>query len=147
MMVISQLSNIFGIAWPIDASSSNMIAQFFQVLGRLGEARFPPFILGILVIIGAFAAARVNSKLPAPLIGVLVAFAAGQLFGLTDKEAGKLPLTLPDFAGFSWTSHDVFNVLPSAFALAFVTSVNLLITSPVLAHLRGRHQHLQFAAA
>src|SRR5260370_8385409 len=113
MMVISQLRTIFGIASPIDASSSNMIAQFFQVLGRLGEARFTPFILGILVIIGAFAAARVNSKLPAPLIGVLVAFAAGQLFGLTDKEVGKLPLTLPDFSGFSWPPHTPFTSFPS----------------------------------
>jgi sulfate permease, SulP family len=54
-----------------------------------------------------------------------------------------LPLSMPDFAGFSWTRSDVFTVLPSAAGLAFVSSVNILITSRVIEHLRGRHRHLK----
>ena len=42
---------------------------------------------------------------------------------------------------------DVYTVLPSGFALAFVTSVNLLITSRVVEHFRGRHNHMKKADA
>src|SRR3954453_18885947 len=73
MMVISQLRVIFGIASPMDVSSSNMIAQLMTVLEHLGESRWAPFALGIAVIAGAFATARWSSKAPAPLIGVGVA--------------------------------------------------------------------------
>ncbi len=57
-MVISQLRIIFGIATPMDASSSNMIGQLFTVLEHLGESQWAPLVLGVLVIVGAFASAR-----------------------------------------------------------------------------------------
>jgi SulP family sulfate permease len=143
MMVISQLRIIFGISSPMDASSANMIGQFFTVLEHLGESRLAPLVIGGLVIAGAFAAARFSSKAPAPLLGVGVAVIASQLFGFHEKEVGSLPLAIPDFAGFAWTPSDVYKVVPSALALAFVTSVNLLITSRVVEHFRGRHKHLK----
>jgi len=55
--------------------------------------------------------------------------------------------TLPPFVGFSWSPRDVFTVLPSAFALAFVSSVNILITSRVVEHFRGRHKRAKTADA
>jgi len=143
MMVISQLRIMFGIASPMDASSANMIGQLFNVLEHLGESRMAPLVLGMLVLAGAFASARFSSKAPAPLIGVGVAVIASQFFGFHEKEVGSLPLTIPDFAGFAWTPSDVYKVVPSALALAFVTSVNLLITSRVVEHFRGRHKHLK----
>jgi SulP family sulfate permease len=142
MMVISQLRIIFGIASPIDASS-NMIGQLMTVLEHLGDSQWSPFVLGSLVVLGAFATARWSPKAPAPLIGVGVAVLASQLLGLHEKEVGSLPLAIPDFAGFAWTPSDVYTVVPSALALAFVTAVNLLITSRVVEHFRGRRKHLK----
>ena len=106
-----------------------------------------PIVIGCLVLAGAFAVARWAPRLPAPLIGVVVAVLFSRLFSFHEKEVGSLPMTLPDFAGFSWTRSDVFTVLPSALGLAFVTSVNLLITSRVVEHFRGRHKHLKAADA
>ncbi len=143
MMVISQLRTIFGLSVPTDVSSSNMIGQLFTVLEHLGESQWAPVVLGFLVIIGAFGVARWSSKAPAPLIGVGVAIISSHLFGMHEKEVGSLPLSIPDFAGFAWTPSDVYKVVPSALALAFVTSVNLLITSRVVEHFRGRHKHLK----
>ncbi|MEO8130476.1 MAG: SulP family inorganic anion transporter, partial [Bryobacteraceae bacterium] len=143
MMIISQLRIIFGIATPLDASSSNMLAQLFTTFEHLGDTQWAPLLLGGLVIAGALATTRWSSKMPAPLIGVGVAVIASQLLGLREKEVGSLPLTIPDFAGFAWTPSDVYKVVPSALALAFVTSVNLLITSRVVEHFRGRHKHLK----
>jgi SulP family sulfate permease len=54
---------------------------------------------------------------------------------------------LPAFVGFSWGPDDVFTVLPAGFALAFVSSVNILITSRVVEHFRGRHKRMKAADA
>jgi SulP family sulfate permease len=143
MMVISQLKTIFGIASPIDMASSNTIFQLIQVVERVGESRWAPAIIAFVVIGAAFAVARYAPKFPAPLIGVLLAVLVAKLLGLHEKEVGTLQLTLPDFAGFSWTRSDVFTVLPSALALAFVSSVNILITSRVVEHFRGRHRPMR----
>jgi SulP family sulfate permease len=73
------------------------------------------------------------------LVGVVTAIVVARLFGFHEREIGATPGTLPPFAGFSWSPRDVLSVLPSAFGLAFVSSVNILITSRVVEHFRGRH--------
>jgi len=86
-------------------------------------------------------------RAPAPLIGVLASVAVAFLFGLHQREVGKLPLEVPPFVGFAWTPADVLKVIPAAFGLAFVASVNILLTSRVVEHFRGRHTHLKISDA
>ena len=69
------------------------------------------------------------------------------VFGLHQREVGKLPLQIPPFVGFAWTPADVLKVIPDALGLAFVSSVNILLTSRVVEHFRGRHKHLKIADA
>ena len=54
---------------------------------------------------------------------------------------------MPPFAGFTWAPADVTEVLPAALGLAFVASVNILITSRVVEHFQGRHRPLRAADA
>jgi sulfate permease, SulP family len=56
-------------------------------------------------------------------------------------------LEIPPFVGFSWTPTDVLKVIPDGLGLAFVASVNILLTSRVVEHFRGRHTHLKIADA
>jgi SulP family sulfate permease len=86
---------------------------------------------------------RWSPRLPAPLIGVLLAAGVAQLLRLHESEVGTLPLSLPPFAGFAWTPQDVLNVLPAGLMLAFVSSANLLLTSRAVEHFRGRHKHMK----
>jgi SulP family sulfate permease len=109
--------------------------------------RTVPLVLALTVVIVATLVARVSHRLPAPLLGVALAILLGRLFGMHEKEVGNLPATLPPFIGFSWTPADVFTVLPSAFGLAFVSSVNILITSRVVDHFRGRHKPMKASDA
>jgi SulP family sulfate permease len=95
------------------------------------------------VILTAAISARSAPLLPAPLIGILVAGAAARIFSFRVVEVGSLHLALPPLAGFSWSPQDALKVLPSGLALAFVTSINLLLTSRVVEHFRGRHQNLK----
>ncbi|MEO8027437.1 MAG: SulP family inorganic anion transporter [Bryobacteraceae bacterium] len=141
MMVISQLDTIFGVAGPATRNAASTAEQLFATLARLGDAQWAPLVLGVLVVFAATLSSMVSHKLPAPLIGVVAAVCIARLFPLHQAEVGALPFALPPLTGFSWAAGEVFTVLPSAFGLAVVTGVNLLITSRVVEHFRGRHEH------
>jgi SulP family sulfate permease len=143
MMFLSQLGVIFGVKTVVDRTSNNMLYQSWQVLSHLAETQWSAVIISGAVIVGSFAAARLVPKAPAPLIGVLASVAIAAIFGLHQREVGKLPLTLPPPIGFVWSPADVLKVVPEAFGLAFVSAVNILITSRVVEHFRGRHKHLK----
>lgn len=131
MMIVSQLRTILGM------KSGTQWSDAVQAI------RAEPFLLGITVILLATAVARWWPKLPAPLLGVAVAAVIARLLSLHETEVGFLSLELPPFAGFAWTPSDVYTVLPAGLGLAFVASVNLLLTSRVVEHFRGWHRPLK----
>lgn len=147
MMLISQLDVIFGVDSPATRSAGSTFAQLVAMIDRLPSMRPVPLLLGMCVIVFATLAARWSARAPAPLIGVGLAIIIARIFGLHEREIGALPASLPPFIGFSWAPGDVYTVLPSAFALAFVCSVNILITSRVVEHFRGRHKPMRTADA
>jgi len=146
MMVVSQLDVILGVSSPLTRAAAS-IAQLGQVLDRLSETRWIPLVLGLAVVVVATVVARWSPHAPAPLIGVALAVVAARFFGFREKEVGSLMSSLPPFVGFSWSPNDVFTVLPSGLALAFVSSVNILITSRVVEHFRGRHKRMKTSDA
>lgn len=143
MMLISQLDVILGIASPVTKSSGSALGVLAGVFENLPNARWMPLVLGLTVMMGAWLSARWWRRAPAPLIGIVAAFVIAQIIGMHEKEVGALPLSMPAFAGFSWNASDVYTVVPSAFALALVSSVNLLITSRVVEHFRGKHHQVR----
>ena len=143
LMLVSQLDMILGVESPATRGAANTVMQFVAVIQRLGGVRWMPFLLGMTVIVGATLAARWSHRAPAPLIGVVAAVVLARILGIHEKEIGTLPTALPPFVGFSWAPMDVLAVLPSGFALAFVCSVNILITSRVVEHFRGRHKPMR----
>ncbi len=147
MMLISQMDVILGITSPATRAAGSSLAQLGVVFDNLGGVRGAPLFLGLAVIIAATVSARLSPRLPAPLIGVVLAVILARLLGVHEKEVGGLSGMLPPFVGFSWGPGDVYTVLPSAFALAVVSSVNILITSRVVEHFRGRHQRMRTADA
>jgi len=147
MMLVSQLDMILGVESPATRGAANTIAQFAAVVERSGGLRWMPLLMGVVVILGATLAARWSHRAPAPLIGVAAAIVVARLFGIHEKEIGALPTVMPPFVGFNWSPQDVLTVLPSGFALAFVSSVNILITSRVVEHFRGRHERMKASDA
>jgi len=146
-MVVSQLDIILGVSSPVARAAGSTVAQFASVLNHLADARLVPLILGLVVVGAATLAASLSPRVPAPLIGVGLAVVIARFFGFQEKEVGTLAAKLPPFVGFSWSPGDVFTVLPSGFALAFVSSVNILITSRVVEHFRGRHKRMKTSDA
>lgn len=138
IMIISQLNVLFGVAPPPGVNSFVQLLSFFR---ELPDSHWAPFVLGGTVILSAAIATRFAPRLPAPLIGVALAAAVATLFRFHEPEVGSLQLSLPPFAGFSWTPNDVVTVIPNGLGLAFAASVNLLLTSRAVEHFRGRHKH------
>ncbi len=147
MMITSQLDIILGVASPLSRTANTAVGQLANAVARIGEARVVPLLLGLTVIVAATLAARWSPRIPAPLVGVGLAFLLGRLLGVREREVGAITASFPDFVGFSWNPRDAFSVLPSAFALAFVSSVNILITSRVVEHFQGRHRRMTASAA
>ncbi len=147
MMFLSQLGVMLGVKAVVDRTSNNMMYQSWQVLSHFAETQASAVIISGVVIIAAFVSARLVPRAPAPLIGILASVAVALTFGLHQREVGKLPLEIPPFVGFSWTPTDVLKVIPDALGLAFVSSVNILLTSRVVEHFRGKHNHLKIADA
>jgi sulfate permease, SulP family len=147
MMISSQLDIILGVASPLSRTPGSAVGQLVNAFNRIGEARMVPLLIGLTVIVAATLSARWSPRLPAPLIGVGLAVLLARILGVREREVGAIAASLPDFVGFSWTPRDAFSVLPSAFALAFVSSVNILITSRVVEHFQGRHQRMKASSA
>jgi SulP family sulfate permease len=147
MMVLSQLATMTAVSASLDRTSNNLLYQSWQILSHASQAHLGAVAISAIVIGAAFAAAHIVPHASAPLLGVVAAVGAAAAFGIREKEIGKLPFEMPPFAGFAWSPADVVHVLPAAFGLAFVSSVNILITSRVVEHFRGRHKHLKRADA
>ena len=147
MMLISQMDTILGVDSAATRSAGSTLAQLAAVAERLGGLRLAPLALGVLVMVSATVAARWSARAPAPLIGVGLAIVLARVMGFHEREIGAMQGALPPFVGFSWNPQDVWTVLPSAFALAFVSSVNILITSRVVEHFRGRHKRMKTSDA
>ena len=147
MMFLSQLGIMLGVTAPIDRTSNNMLYQSWQILSRASHAQLSAMIISATVISVAFISARLIPKAPAPLLGIIASILVAGAFGLHQKEVGHLSLQIPAFAEFAWRPTDVLSVVPSAFGLAFVSAVNILITSRVVEHFRGRHKPMRRADA
>lgn len=143
MMLLSQLGIMLGVRTVVDRTSTNTLYQSWQVLSHVSEFQASACIISGVVIVAALLATQFVPKAPAPLIGVIASLIIAAIFGLHQKEVGRLPLEMPPFVGFSWTPADVLSVTPEAFGLAFVSSINLLLTSRVVDHFRGRHKQLK----
>ncbi len=147
MMVILQLRTLLGLPSSSGSRAESSVIELFQIARIFPQMRWEPLLLGLIVVAGAVVAARRWPRSPAPLVGVVLAVAGGTLLGWHERALGAVSLSLPAFAGFTWGPEDITEVLPSALGLAFVASVNILITSRVVEHFQGRHRPLRGADA
>lgn len=139
LMIASQLHTLLGIAPPENAGFVSPAESVYSVLTHLGAAQWQPLVVGLVAVVVSAISARLSPYVPAPLIGVLAAILVAHLIPMQQKEVGTLPAGLPPLFAFSWGIAPVLQLLPSAIGLAFVASVNILITARVIEHFRGRH--------
>ena len=107
MMVILQLRTLLGLPVAREGAPRARWASSSRVAKICPEPRWEPLLLGVIVVAGAVVAARRWPRSPAPLLGVVLAVAAGALLGWHETALGTVSLSLPPFAGFTWGPADV----------------------------------------
>ncbi len=142
-MVVSQLHVILGLSTTRLGRWAGALGELLEVLSRLDESRTRPFLLGLMVILGAWGAMRIWPRGPLPLFGITIAASSAALLNWREPILGELSFDLPTSIVIHWRLDDLIGVLPSALGLAFVSSINLLVTSRVVEHFRGRHNPLR----
>jgi SulP family sulfate permease len=147
MMVTLQLRTLLGLTGPAADASASPSRQLVDVVANLGGAHWQPLVLGSIVIAAAFWANRRWPRSPAALVGVALAALVAYISGWRERPLGSVELSLPALARFTWEPSDVGEIVPAALGLAFVSSVNILITSRVVEHFQGRHRPLRAADA
>ena len=145
LMVVLQLESMLGL--PAAHTEGAPINSLISVLSRIGLTRWQPLLLGGIVIIISQLLSMRSKKLPAPLLAVGIAILASNFLGLHEKEVGKLPLEIPEFARFEWSPSEIGDVLWQGLGLGFVVSIYVLLTSRVVDHFRGKHPHHRHADA
>src|SRR5262249_42751624 len=102
MMVILQLRTLLGLPAATGEGSSSPMGQLASGMAMLGQPRWEPLLLGMIVVAGAAASARMWPRSPAPLLGVGLAVVVAAMLGWRERPLGQVTLTLPPFAGFTW---------------------------------------------
>ena len=143
MMVILQLRTLLGLPPAGADPTANALGQLAGVLDQVRFARHEPIVLGLVVVLASTAIGRAWPRSPSSLLGLGLAILVSLLMGWDEKSVGTLSTGWPGLAGFRWEPSDARDVLPSAFGLAVVVAANLLVTSRVVEHFRGRHRHLK----
>jgi SulP family sulfate permease len=147
MMVILQLRTILGLTTSGADRSATPLAQLAAMARQLPQSRIEPSLLAAAVILGASLLSRKWPRSPSPLLGVGLAVGLDALFGWHEQALGSISLRMPTIPRVDWQSSDLRALFPTAVGLAFVSSVNILITSRVVEHFQGRHRHLRPADA
>jgi SulP family sulfate permease len=140
MMILSQLAALLGVHVAVDRTAANLLYQSAVVLRHAAGAHPATVAVSVAVIAVSFLAARISPRLPGPLLGILAGLGMATVLGLKEGLVGAIDFRVPPLATFSWNAADIWNVLPSGLGLAFVSSVNILLTSRVVDHFRGRHR-------
>ncbi|MBI4908478.1 MAG: SulP family inorganic anion transporter [Acidobacteria bacterium] len=146
MMIISQLRTMLGLSVKVTPDAT-MLAVLFRTIDGMPGVQWTSAAISLAVIAVSVTVAARWARLPAPLLGVVAAVLLVAASGWRVSEVGLIAARIPPFAGFSWTPQDVMTVLPSGIMLGFISSVNLLVTSRVVDHFRGRHKQHKAADA
>ena len=119
-IIVGELPTLLGIS----EEKGHLLLRLFHILGRLGEANPYALALGAGVLAVTFGTARISSKVPGALIGVVGAGVVVALFHLQARGVsllGALPVALPHLALPSLPGAAEFgHLVPLALVVAMV---------------------------
>lgn len=137
IMIAGQLSRVSGI--PIEAESvAGQLAEFWS---QLGQAHGPTLAIGGFVLVFLFAVQARFSRLPGPLLAVLLATGMVALLGLDQqgvRVVGEIPAGLPRFVVPLASRQEVLQILTAAVGIAIVGYSDNVLTARALA---ARNHH------
>jgi SulP family sulfate permease len=132
IVISSQLGKLFG----IDLVSEGFFATIWELITSLDQTHLVTLALGLITILGLFLLRRFASRVPGPLVAVVVAILVSAYFQLAEygvSVVGEIPggLPVPQIPLVSPT--DLIVLLPGALAMSILIFADGVLTSRVFA--------------
>ncbi|WNY23519.1 C4-dicarboxylic acid transporter DauA [Methanimicrococcus hongohii] len=134
MIIVSQIPNALGLTLPEYESTFEMLVLVLEMIGNTS-------IVAVLMTLGAILLIRLLPRLtkgkkylasvPPTIIAILLAMILLVYFGLDIPTVGAIPAKLPTFSFFSINLRLTVNVLPFAFMLALLGTLESLLCAVV----------------
>ena len=137
IIMILQLAPLLG----HDTPAGTMIVKLAALPAILGSPDIAALLLGGMVLLIMFITPkRITVIVPSSLIGLILGIAASYLYFTDVPLIGEIPTGVPDLQLPAFTLHDFPVMLRSALILAFLGSIDSLMTSLVADNITGtRH--------
>ena len=132
LMIVSQLGKLTGLA----VEGTTTLTEIRFVLGHLSDMHMPTVLLGGAVLVFLLVASRVFPRAPVPLVGMLLAAAAGALFDLPARGVsvvGSVPREFPPFQLPNVQASDLGALVPAALGIAMVAFSDNVLTARAFA--------------
>ncbi len=127
IIIVLQINPYLGL--PNDASVLHLLVSLPQ---KITQTHFSAFMLASLALaIVLFAPERWRKWVPAPLIALAVLTPLSMLLNLDVATIGDIPSGLPDFSFPAFDLQSIRIIIPLAFTLALLGTIDTLLTSIV----------------
>jgi sulfate permease, SulP family len=137
-IVVGELPTLLGIS----EEKGHLLLRLFHILGRMGEANPFALALGAGVLVVTLGTAKISSKVPGALIGVVGAGVAVALFQLQTRGVsvlGALSVALPRLALPSLPgAEELGHLVPLALVVAMVCIMQTSVVASTFPSEKGR---------
>lgn len=141
LIFASQFPKIFDVSIGSSESFIEIIEKVWHHMYVLGEGSIYAFLIASIVIATIFGllSFKKTKNLPIPLIALLLGTFSAILFEIKLKTIGVIPSSLPSFyvAQEVFTFENVKLLIPTAFALGLLASVESLATAQIASKMTG----------
>ena len=147
MMVILQLRTLLGLPASPGGRADTSLAELLSITKILSHTRWEPLLLGLLVVAGAVVAARRWPQITGASARRRACGRCRRCVRMARAPAGCGVVVATLVCRLHLGTRRCDRSLAERLGLAFVASVNILITSRVVEHFQGRHRPLRGADA
>jgi SulP family sulfate permease len=137
VMIVSQLDSLLGVTL---VAQDDTIAEFVETVQRLPETNITTLATGLFVIAVVLVVRRIDRRLPAYLVAVIVAIAASAILDLAARGVavvGAIPAGLPPFGLPALHAGDIGTLAGPAVAIALLVFADSGVTGQVLTRRGG----------
>ncbi|OIQ00715.1 MAG: sulfate permease [Zetaproteobacteria bacterium CG2_30_46_52] len=127
IIIVMQINPFLG-----QASDTSVLHTLATLPDTLSQTNFAAFILAMLaLLIVLFTPQNISVWVPAPLIALALLTPLSMLFGLSVTTIGEIPSQMPDLIWPSFGFSTIGIIVPLAFTLAVLGTIDTLLTSIV----------------
>jgi sulfate permease, SulP family len=142
LIASTQIKDFLGLK--IGAVPGEFLARMKLLLAHAGAFDLPTLLLGALTLAILIFLPRITKRVPASIVGVLVATVVGVVFHLHIETIGSrfggIPQGFPPFALPDFHAENIIPLIPSAFTVALLAALESMLSAVVADGMTGdRH--------